>query len=157
MKILNTLHDTNQGCLSYTWKAALVSLIPSLCIAFIVNAVFPAAEEPEFVGPPVLVAASLLIVSPWIETLLLWLGLNLIQRFTEATIRIAVASAVVWAILHSLAAPVWGLCIIWPFYVFSVSFLEWRKVSRWRAVWVTALIHMLQNAIPTIVLLAGSA
>ena len=158
MRILDTLHDTRQGCLSYILKATLISLIPTLCIVFIINALFPGAKGPDFEGPPVFITIFLIvIVSPWIETLLVWLGLNLIQRFTKSTTRMAVVSAVIWAILHSLMAPVWGLCIAWSFYVFSVSFLEWRKVSKWKAISVTAAIHMLQNAIPATMMLTGSA
>ena len=158
MKVLDTLHDTRQGCLPYILKATLISTIPALCITYIIYAMFPSAKGPDFEGPPVFIAIFLVvIVSPWIETLLVWLGLNLIQRFTKSTTRIAVVSALIWAILHSLVAPVWGLCIVWSFYIFSVSFLEWRKVSKWKAISVTATIHMLQNTIPATMMLTGSA
>ena len=157
MKILDTLHNTKQGSWSYIWRATLISLIPSLCIAFIIGVVFPAAEEPDFGGSPIFIALGLLVLSPVIETLTLWLGISLIQRFVKSTSRIAIVSAVIWAIIHSLAAPVWGLGVIWPFYVFSVSFIEWRKTSKWKAVSVTAIIHMLQNLVPTIALLIESA
>ena len=156
MNILSTLHDTKQGSWPYIWKATLISLIPSLCIAFIISVVYPAAKEPDFAGPPILLAVGLLVFSPWTETLLLWLGIILIQRFVKSAVRIAIVSAAIWAIIHSLAAPVWGLGVIWPFYVFSVSFIEWRKISKWKAVSVTAGIHMLQNTIPTIALLINA-
>jgi hypothetical protein len=47
------------------------------------------------------------------------------------------------------------LSVAWPFFVFSICFLEWEKISKRRAIVVTALLHTCQNLLPAIALLVG--
>jgi hypothetical protein len=68
---------------------------------------------------------------------------------------VAFLSAFTWACLHSLAAPTWGFSVFWPFFVFSVAFLEWEKKSKLKAICIVTLIHLCQNLIPALILAAG--
>ena len=95
-----------------------------------------------------------LILDPWMETFLMWPVLWMLNRLMTAPTKIAIASAVLWGILHSLSAPAWGMIIVWPFFVFSVGFLEWEKKSKGVAIVVTALVHTCQNIIPAVAVLA---
>jgi hypothetical protein len=83
------------------------------------------------------------------------LVLRILSLITKRSIRLAAMSAFVWACLHSIAAPAWGLGVIWPFFVFSCSYLAWRQRAWWRAVLVTSCVHAFQNLLPAIMLVAS--
>ena len=90
---------------------------------------------------------QIVIVAPILETLLMAPLLALFVRVLPRRRYAVLASASVWAILHSLSAPIWGVCIFWTFVVFSTAFLVWREVSLWHALGVTVTIHALNNAL----------
>jgi hypothetical protein len=153
--VLRILRNTDQRMWSYVWKATLISLIPSLAISAVVALVIP-GKGPDFEGPPLIFTLlGILVLSPWLETLLLWGTLWVIKRLLKGPVQIAIAAAVLWGMLHSLGTPTWGLSVAWPFFVFSVCFLEWEKRSKGRAIVVTALVHTCQNIIPAIAVVVG--
>lgn len=153
-RVLAILSDTSQGFMSYLWKATLISVLPALAVSAVSVLVAPRAERPEFTGPLVVSVVGLLLISPWIETLAMWPILAILKKFTQKAVLLAVLSALTWAALHSLAQPVWGLIVVWSFFVLSASFLAWEQKSKTKAIAVTASIHMCQNLIP-IALLVG--
>lgn len=154
-RILHFLSRTDLPALSYVWRAAVIAFVPSIILSTVVSLFLP-GKAPTFPGPAVLVVLSVLIFSPWIETLLMWPILWILKRFIRHQLFIALGSAAVWAIFHSLAVPTWGLVIAWPFFIFSVCFLEWEKKSKRTAIVVTALVHTCQNTIPAIAILICS-
>jgi hypothetical protein len=83
-------------------------------------------------------------------SLILWV----LSLVTKRTVLLAVISAFIWACLHSVAVPAWGLVVFWPFFVFSCSYLAWREKSWGRAVWVTFCIHVFQNVLPAIAIVS---
>ena len=89
---------------------------------------------------------QIVVVAPVLETLLMAPILALLVRVLPRRRYAVIASAALWAVLHSLSAPIWGVCIFWTFIVFSTAFLVWREVSLWHALGVTAAIHALNNA-----------
>lgn len=153
-RILALLRNTDRPLAGYVWRAALVAFIPSVLLSAVVTSLFPSGT-PDFEGPVLVLALTFVVVSPWLETLLMWPILTVLQRFSRNTLTVAAASALVWGLLHSLAAPAWGLVVVWPFFVFSICFLEWRKRSRGMAIVATALVHTGQNLLPALALLAG--
>jgi len=139
---------------------ALLSIVPSLLVAILVAAsgafseAGPQFEKPEFGSPiPVAIMTFLLLVvfGPIVETLLLSFGIGLMSLFTKAKLVLALLSAILWAIVHSLASPGWGLIVCWPFFVFSCAYLAWRPKSWFKGVWVALCIHVLQNLLPGLV------
>jgi hypothetical protein len=152
---LRILRNTDQRVWSYVWMATLISLFPSLAISAVVMSVLP-EEGPSFEGPVVLSVIGMLVLSPWLETIILWGILWILRRFMARPMRVAIASAALWGILHSLMAPAWGLIVAWPFFVFSICFLEWEKISKGRAIVVTALVHTCQNLLPAVALVVSS-
>ncbi len=137
---------------TYVWKAALIALVPSLIVGTLVALAMP-DKGPSFDGPVVMVVLGLLVLSPWVETLLMWPILWILKRLFRKLHAVALASAVIWGLLHSLMAPAWGLVILWVFFVFSVCFLEWEKKSKGKAIVATASVHMCQNLIPALAIL----
>ena len=154
--VLRILSNTNQPILNYVWKAALLSIIPTLIISTAVTLALPDKSPSLTGGSAVYIIYSMLILGPFLETLFLWFVLSLIKRFAAKPTSIAIASAVFWGILHSLVAPAWGLIVVWPFFVFSTCFLEWEKKSKGKAIAATSLVHTCQNILPAIAIFVSS-
>lgn len=137
----------------YIFIMALVGLVPSVLMSILVTASGLFGQVGPEIDPNMPVPAivfSFLILSPIFETLLMSLLFLILSLFIKSKPKLAIASAILWALLHSLASPPWGLIIIWPFYVFSCAYLTWRSQSWFKAFWVTACIHFLQNLLPSI-------
>ncbi len=145
------------------WKyivcMGLVSFVPSMIIvAFLVGAgVINEETSPNFgqVLHPAAKFVGMVIFSPIVETLLMSFFLWLMSFATKRRILLATMSALIWAGLHSILAPVWGFGVLWPFFVMSCAYLAWRQKSWSHAIVVATGIHMLQNLIPATLLISG--
>ena len=157
MWLLRWLFDTRISMRRYVLRTGLISLLPSLAVVFVLGICGVVTEEtgPAFEGSPLELIVLIVIVCPPIETLLMGLVLRILSLITKRSIPLAAMSAFVWACLHSIAAPAWGLGVIWPFFVFSCSYLAWRQRAWWRAILVTSCVHAFQNVLPTIVAVAA--
>jgi hypothetical protein len=151
-RFLSLLFDTNVSIPRYVLRAGLISLIPSLAISITLGLLGIMNEEtaPEFEGPVIFVGLSMILISPPVETLIMAPILKLLSFVSKRRVRLAIMSACTWGIFHSLAAPAWGLGIIWPFFVFSCCYLAWRKRSFWLAILVTSCVHAFQNTLPAL-------
>jgi hypothetical protein len=140
----------------YVLRTGLISLVPSLIIVMILGLTGVVTEEtgPEFKGPALGLLIGMVLISPPLETLLMGGGLWILSFITKRPVRLAVISAFIWAGVHSLFAPAWGLGVIWPFFVFSCSYLGWRRRSWRRAILVTSCVHAFQNILPAIAVIA---
>jgi hypothetical protein len=159
-RILRPVRDTDQPIASYIWRAWLIAFLPSLAIsAFVALATsLPGPKAPPPGQTGMFWVAAVLVLSPWLETLMMWPILAMLRKDSQKFLRTAFISALIWAFIHSLFALGWGFVIFWPFFVFSLCFLEWEKKSKVTAIVVTALVHMCQNAVPVaLALLAGLA
>lgn len=139
---------------SYILLAWLLTIIPSLGLSALVNAILPnqGPTIPEMA--PGLTLFLLVIFAPVVETLIMGTALLLLERlfgFLPAVL----LSAVGWGLAHSLQAPAWGLVIWWPFLIFSLSFLVWKQRNLLLAFAVPATIHALQNLVPALLLVSG--
>ena len=129
----------------------------SILIAAVIQLIAPAAQAPEFGKMSAPVAIGLLVFfSPIIESLIMGGVLLVLLRFLRPTWAV-IASAVGWGIAHSLAAPIWGLVIWWPFLIFSTLFVVWRERSLWLAFAMPMCVHGLQNLPPALLLAYGFA
>jgi len=144
------LFNSSSSMRRYILTAGLISLIPSLIVAVILAGLGVLNEEtsPDFEGPTLFLLIGVIIVGPAVETLLMGPVLWVLSCVVKRRILLAVTSALIWAGLHSLVAPPWGLVVFWPFFVFSCSYITWRQRAWWRAVWVTSCIHAFQNFLP---------
>jgi hypothetical protein len=155
--VLALLFDNQISMWKYVLRTGLISLVPSLIIAMILGLTGVITEEtgPEFKGPAIGLLIGLVVISPPLETLLMGGVLWILSFITKRQVWLAVISAFVWAGVHSLIAPAWGLGVIWPFFVFSCTYLGWRRRSWWRAILVTSCVHAFQNILPAIVAIAA--
>jgi hypothetical protein len=157
------LFNINVPMWKYILRAGLISLVPSLIISgvFMTIGLANKGNTPQFETPKtfsgVMVLVSLfVIIGPVIETLLMAFFLWLLSFITTRKVLLAVISCIIWAGLHSLAAPVWGMIIVWPFFVFSCAYLAWQQKSRWHAIGVTSFIHIFQNILPGIAMVVSA-
>ena len=151
--LIDVLRDTSQSPCRYVLSAALISVIPSLIISSFVDLIFEPEPIPIFDTSAGSLLFGAVLIGPWLETLLMIPVFWILKLCIHGTLKTAVISALIWAFLHSLVSPVWGLAIGWAFFVFSLSFLEWRRESLFKAIQVTALIHMSQNLLAAILIL----
>lgn len=157
-RVLSLLFDTRTSAWKYILRAGLISLVPSLLVSFLIAAVGLGNEEtmPHFdrAAGSVVLFVMVVVASPVIETLVLGFGLWLLAFLTRKLLWQALGSSVIWAVLHSLAAPAWGLVVLWPFFVFSCAYLAWRRRSWWHAMGMACGVHMFQNLLPGILIAA---
>ena len=129
----------------------------SIAIAALIAWIAPGADQPDLpreIGPALLISA-LVLLSPIVETLIMGGVLLVLLRFVSPTTAV-IASAVGWGIAHSLATPIWGLVIWWPFLIFSTLFVVWRERSLWLAFAMPMIVHGLQNLPPALLLAYGN-
>ena len=130
-----------------------LTFFPSIALSWASQALLPALAKPDFQVTGALALFLLVVFSPIVETLIMGAVLTVFLRFMSPTAAV-IASAVGWGIAHSLAAPVWGLTIWWPFLVFSTLFVVWKPRGWWHAAALVACVHALQNLLPALVLVA---
>ena len=152
-RLLSLLFDNKISIWKYILRTGLISLVPSIIIALILGLSGAITEDtgPEFEGSAPGLLISLVIIGPLLETLLMGGGLWILSFIIKRQVLLAIISAFIWAVMHSLIAPAWGLVVIWPFFVFSCSYLAWRKRSWRHAILITSCVHAFQNILPTIV------
>lgn len=136
----------------FAWP--LVSL-PTVALAALVSALFPAVPTPQFPGDPVLVFVLVVLFAPVAETLVMAAAMEAMARAVPIGWAIAL-NTVGWAIAHSLKAPTWGLTIWWPFLIFSLLYASWRRRSIPAAMAIVAAVHALNNLIPGLILLRSA-
>ncbi|MBA3511329.1 hypothetical protein [Sphingomonas sp.] len=137
--------------LAIAWATAF---LPSLPLGAAVSALLPRDALPQFPQVDWYFFVLLVVAAPLAETVLMGAALLLLRLFLSPTSAVVV-SAVGWGILHSTAAPAWGLVIWWPFLVFSTVFLTWRGRSLLAAFGLAAATHALHNLLPALLLLSG--
>jgi membrane protease YdiL (CAAX protease family) len=146
------LFDTDTVPERYIGKAWLVALLPSIVLSIVVNLAVPEASHPNLHvdGPTAILL--MVVVGPILETLVMIPPLfGLARLFGPGPA--AVGSALLWGVLHSLSAPIWGLIVWWPFLILSIAFLTWRRAGFGLAFVVVFAIHALQNGLGAFILL----
>jgi hypothetical protein len=108
-------------------------------------------REEIYASEPWLFAVEALVVAPPLETLFMAFFLFVGQFITKNPVRLALACAVFWGLLHLLNSPVNGIAVLWPFYIMSRAYLAWRPLGFWKAFGVTTMIHVANNTIPVLV------
>ncbi len=154
-RMLGILRNTDQPMLSYVWRAWLIAFIPSIVVSSMATAVFAVLgyedRLPEM--SPMFFLIVGVIIAPWVETVFMGWILGVLKLIIKNTIWVCVASAIIWGVLHGLQSIGQGLAVTWVFFVLSLSFMEWWKKSKSKAIRAAALIHTCQNALAFLALL----
>ncbi len=128
----------------------------SIVLAAIVHFIAPAAKTPDFQVNGFAAIGLIVFFSPIVETLIMGGVLLLLLKFLSPT-RAVIASSLAWGAVHSIAAPIWGAIIWWPFLIFSTLFVAWRSRSLLLAFVIPATVHGLQNLAPAVLVATGKA
>lgn len=123
-----------------------IAWIPALLIALAVSHIHPGPSSSALFSSPFRAIAGGIIIAPIVETYAMRLGFRLLGKFIPDERWLILSSAIIWSTLH-YQSEAWGLHALWPFFVFGVCFIHLRRQSMDRAIWVTATIHALCNAL----------
>lgn len=143
-----------QRLLRYVAVAWACAFFPSLLLSALASGLLPDAGPAFPEVHPFLLLFLLVVFAPVIETLIMGAVLLILERIV-GFFPAVVMSSVGWGVAHSLQATAWGLVIWWPFLIFSIVFLTWRRRNLALAFGVPMLVHGLQNLGPALLLLAG--
>lgn len=144
------------------WKYVLIMGGISLAGSLIVTSLFSRFIDDEAIvrslstGGTAEMVLGAVIVSPVLESLLLALTISGLSFKIKEPYRLAAAAAVLWAALHAIVVPSWALGVVWPFFIFSLSYLSWRRKSLLHGLAAATAVHMIQN-LPPILLVAATA
>ena len=134
----------------------LMAFPASILLAALIHLIAPDAKTPEFPITGLPAIGLIVLFSPIVETLIMGSVLLLLLKFLSPT-RAVIVSAIGWGMVHSIAAPIWGLIIWWPFLIFSTLFVAWRNRSLLLAFAMPATVHGLQNLLPALLVATGRA
>lgn len=141
------------------WLAILVgwllTIVGSIALSAIIERLAPGRPGPDL-GDTTGAMKLFLVAgfSPVVETLVMAGVLGLLLRWLTGW-QAVVASSALWGIAHSLATPLWGAVIWWPFLIFSTLYVTWRPQGFWRAVGIVIAVHVLQNLFPALLMVLG--
>lgn len=141
----------NGSKLIYLLKVVLLVFIPSLLLSVLIVSMGSEnnADSPSSTIDLIL---AVVIFAPIVETIMLAIILFLLSYLRLSIIQSSLLCSLVVSGLHSLASPLWGLTVIWGFYVYSCVFLVWKK-SFFKAFGIVTLLHMLQNGLACVLLI----
>lgn len=146
-----SLFELQQSRLAYLGRALVLDLPLSLLVAALASTIAKAPDL-KFNGGPAMVVFLLCVFAPVIETAVMVLLFGVLRWFTSREELLAASSALLWALLHATTHPVWGVGVFWPFFLYSVCYLQWSKRSRSDAFLMTAAFHALHNLGPALLL-----
>lgn len=130
------------------WPVALLPSVGLLCLVYgllwllgVDAAVFRPPERQatfdDFFGA--------VIFAPLVETLLQGVLLWALSLMSQRPRFVAVASGLLWGVLHGAQGLIWFFGTAWTFYILSASYLAWRPLGWRRAFVAAALPHALIN------------
>jgi membrane protease YdiL (CAAX protease family) len=123
----------------------MLALCIGLPVAFLIDYLAPNAESPDF-EINVSTFFSVVLLAPVLETLLMIPIIALIRKMTPNILYVSIISALIWAIMHSLQVPLWGIGVFALFFLMTMAYQYWDTHSRGHALLVVMMIHALNNA-----------
>ena len=139
------LLDVSQAKTTYVLKSVVITAIPALLLSILLSNLFPESKKPEYSYDFLNLFFSIVLIAPIIETLLLAIGISILSKVFRSKEYIVLASSLLWALLHALRSPLHGVIVLWPFFVFSLAFLQWKKISTGTAILVGFAMHFGHN------------
>jgi hypothetical protein len=148
--------DTNQRVWVYIPKVVLFCLCGAVLGSVVGIILFPGHPANLFRSHSSALALffGLVIFSPVVETLMLACLVILLCKIFRSDRNVALASAAIWALLHSSMAIRWGFSVFVSFYMMTLCYLVWARVSVFRALLITAAIHASINFVPSLLVIA---
>ncbi len=76
--------------------------------------------------------------------------IELLGRWKFSALTGIMAATLVFAALHAVTIPIWGIICIPSFFIESVSYVYWRRISFWAGLQVIIFIHAFSNLAPSL-------
>lgn len=148
-----SLFDTSQRKHVYLGKALVADLPVTFLVSFVAGSALGFADPSIFAQYSNVELATLTcLVAPCLETALMVLIFAALRIFTRREEILTALSALIWGLLHAPNGLAWGVTSFWPFFLYSICYLQWEKRGGTRAFAMTSAFHALHNAVPTVVI-----
>lgn len=95
---------------------------------------------------------TLTLFAPLFENLVLVFFLELVNKCRLSITMVTLFSALLMSSFHAIFSFVWGVVILWPFYIFGAIYLTLRDLGKKKAYFLSVLAHSIQNLPPAIML-----
>jgi hypothetical protein len=89
-----------------------------------------------------------LLISPITESLMIIGIVEVLCRLKFSAVTGITMATLLFSALHGLTIPIWGIICIPGFFIESVSYVYWRRISFWAGLQVIILIHAFSNLPP---------
>lgn len=154
LKYLQFMTRTDGPRIAYLAKAFSAALLGTILAATLVSLLLPheASQAPvsDEVTPSL---TGLLVVWPIASTLVIWAVLTGVKRVTPTYWHAACASALVFFALFTFGAGLEaGLIFVWPYFLYSLTFLAWQLESDLDAVIMTGLLQSAVMSLPALII-----
>ena len=157
-KNIKFITDPEQGVFKYLVKSYLLAFIPVQVLALFISFMnIDGSNSDDYLldqSEQILeIVAGFVFIAPIIETILMALFITAISLIIKNVYTVSFITALIAGLIHSLFMPFWGIHIFWPFFIFSMAFLTWRKISFIKGFLMANAIHLLYNIVPTIAII----
>ena len=157
-KTIKFITDPEQGFLKYLVKSYLLAFIPAQVLALFISFMnIDGSNSDDYLldqSEQILeIVAGFVFIAPIIETILMALFITAISLIIKNVYTVSFITALIAGLIHSLFIPFWGIHTFWPFFIFSMAFLTWRKISFIKGFLMANAIHLLYNIVPTIAII----
>ena len=157
-KTIKFLTDPEQGFFKYLVKSYLLAFIPVQVLALFISFMnIDGSNSDDYLldqSEQILeIVAGFVFIAPIIETILMALFITAISLIIKNVYTVSFITALIAGLIHSLFIPFWGIHTFWPFFIFSMAFLTWRKISFIKGFLMANAIHLLYNIVPTIAII----
>ena len=157
-KTIKFITDPEQGGFKYLVKSYLLAFIPVQVLAVFISFMnIDGSNSDDYLldqSEQILeIVAGFVFIAPIIETILMALFITAISLIIKNVYTVSFITALIAGLIHSLFIPFWGIHTFWPFFIFSMAFLTWRKISFIKGFLMANAIHLLYNIVPTIAII----
>ena len=157
-KTIKFLTDPEQGVFKYLAKSYLLAFIPAQVLALFISFMnIDGSNSDDYLldqSEQILeIIAGFVFIAPIIETILMALFITAISLIIKNVYTVSFITALIAGLIHSLFIPFWGIHTFWPFFIFSMAFLTWRRISFIKGFLMANAIHLLYNIVPTIAII----
>ena len=157
-KTIKFITDPEQGVLKYLVKSYLLAFIPAQVLALFISFMnIDGSNSDDYLldqSEQILeIVAGFVFIAPIIETILMALFITAISLIIKNVYTVSFITALIAGLIHSLFIPFWGIHTFWPFFIFSMAFLTWRRISFIKGFLMANAIHLLYNIVPTIAII----
>ena len=157
-KTIKFITDPEQGVFKYLVKSYLLAFIPVQVLALFISFMnIDGSNSDDYLldqSEQILeIVAGFVFIAPIIETILMALFITAISLIIKNVYTVSFITALIAGLIHSLFIPFWGIHTFWPFFIFSMAFLTWRRISFIKGFLMANAIHLLYNIVPTIAII----